>query len=24
LAIGYPRALYYRIPARKPLKVTWL
>lgn len=24
LAIGYPRARYYRIPARKPLKVTWL
>jgi len=24
LAIGYPKAKYYRIPARKPLKVKWL
>jgi len=24
LAIGYPKAHYYRIPARKPLKVQWL
>ncbi|TKJ24180.1 MAG: hypothetical protein CEE43_00420 [Promethearchaeota archaeon Loki_b32] len=24
LAIGYPKARYYRIPARKPLKVKWL
>ncbi|MFX1418162.1 MAG: nitroreductase family protein [Promethearchaeota archaeon] len=24
LAIGYPKAHYYRIPARKPLKVNWL
>ncbi|MFX1392403.1 MAG: nitroreductase family protein [Promethearchaeota archaeon] len=24
LAIGYPKAHYYRIPARKPLKVKWL
>ena len=23
LAIGYPKAHYYRIPARKPLKVKW-
>lgn len=23
LAIGYPKARYYRIPARKPLKVKW-
>ncbi|MFW9968955.1 MAG: nitroreductase family protein [Candidatus Odinarchaeota archaeon] len=23
LAIGYPKARYYRIPARKPLKVQW-
>ena len=23
LAIGYPKAYYYRIPARKPLKVKW-
>jgi len=24
LAIGNPKARYYRIPARKPLKVKWL
>ncbi|MFX0188577.1 MAG: nitroreductase family protein [Candidatus Hodarchaeota archaeon] len=24
LAIGYPKARYYRIPARKPLKAKWL
>jgi nitroreductase/NAD-dependent dihydropyrimidine dehydrogenase PreA subunit len=24
IAIGYPLAHYYRIPARKPLKATWL
>jgi len=24
LAIGYPKVHYYRIPARKPLKVQWL
>lgn len=24
LAIGYPKAHYYRIPARKPLKAKWL
>ncbi len=24
LAIGYPKARYYRIPARKPIKVKWL
>lgn len=24
LAIGYPKAHYYKIPARKPLKVKWL
>ncbi len=24
LAIGYPKAKYYRVPARKPLKVKWL
>lgn len=24
LAIGYPKARYYRIPARKPLKVKWI
>lgn len=24
LAIGFPKARYYRIPARKPLKVKWL
>ncbi|MFX1364128.1 MAG: nitroreductase family protein [Promethearchaeota archaeon] len=24
LAIGYPKAQYHRIPARKPLKATWL
>jgi nitroreductase/NAD-dependent dihydropyrimidine dehydrogenase PreA subunit len=24
LAIGYPKAHYYRIPARKPIKVNWL
>jgi nitroreductase/NAD-dependent dihydropyrimidine dehydrogenase PreA subunit len=24
LAIGYPKARYYRIPARKPIKVKWI
>ena len=24
LAIGYPKAKYYRIPARQPLKIKWL
>ncbi len=24
LAIGYPKAHYYRIPARKPVKVKWI
>ncbi|MFW9819810.1 MAG: nitroreductase family protein [Candidatus Thorarchaeota archaeon] len=24
LAIGYPKAHYYRIPARKPIKVKWM
>ncbi|NVM36445.1 MAG: hypothetical protein HWN81_12675, partial [Candidatus Lokiarchaeota archaeon] len=23
LAIGYPKAQYYRIPLRKPLKAKW-
>lgn len=24
LAIGYPKVKYFRIPARKPLKITWV